>query len=74
MAKMKNHLNPDMRDRECKHALGFPYNGRIPLTGSRVCPMCGIHYLDYLVEINTLSLDVDRPDSVMAGIMKKEEV
>lgn len=30
------------RDEECEHGLGFPYTGRIPCTGPRKCPLCGL--------------------------------
>ena len=37
----KNAANPAERTKVCDHPLGFPYRGRIPCTGPRVCPMCG---------------------------------
>jgi len=29
------------RDGVCDHSMGFPYQGKIPCTGPKVCPLCG---------------------------------
>ena len=41
MAVMRYNLNHELRDKECKHAGGFPYHGIMPCTGERRCNMCG---------------------------------
>lgn len=30
------------RDKECTHGLGFPYSGKMPCTGEKRCPLCGM--------------------------------
>ena len=39
-------LFPAERERECDHPMGFPYTGRIPCTGPRVCSLCGTRIKD----------------------------
>ena len=28
----------------CDHRAGFPYSGKVPCTGPRLCPVCGARY------------------------------
>ncbi len=37
----------DQGKKECNHAFGFPYRGRVPCTGPRVCPACGMYLEDF---------------------------
>ena len=41
MPKKIHALIPTEREKECDHAMGFPYTGTIPCTGPRTCPLCG---------------------------------
>lgn len=41
MAKKIFAADPAVRGQDCDHPSGFPYQGRIPCTGPRVCPLCG---------------------------------
>jgi len=40
-AKKRYAMIPGERKKDCKHEMGFAYQGRMPGTGPRVCRLCG---------------------------------
>jgi hypothetical protein len=41
MPKKIYAVNPEEREKECDHPLGFSYIGKIPNTNRQICFLCG---------------------------------
>lgn len=68
--RKKYAANPAEREKVCDHPLGFPYRGRIPCTGPRVCPMCGANKEDAERQVELLELQA----AILSGHGSEEKV